>query len=74
VSPRLPHPTGLELVKALEKAGFRELPGGRGSHRKLGNGGRIVVVPTHRTAIPVGTLASILRQAGLTADDLRTLL
>jgi predicted RNA binding protein YcfA (HicA-like mRNA interferase family) len=70
----LPQPSGFQLIKALEKAGFREVPGGKGSHRKLSNGTRTVAVPTHRGAIPVGTLASILRQAGIKADDLPALL
>jgi predicted RNA binding protein YcfA (HicA-like mRNA interferase family) len=33
-----------------------------------------VIVPLHRGALPRGTLGSILRQAGMTADDLRQLL
>jgi predicted RNA binding protein YcfA (HicA-like mRNA interferase family) len=33
-----------------------------------------VIVPQHRRALPRGTLASILRQADLTADELRLLL
>jgi predicted RNA binding protein YcfA (HicA-like mRNA interferase family) len=70
----MPQPNGFQVIKALEKIGFREVPGGKGSHRKLSNGKRTVVVPTHREAIPVGTLASILRQAGISADDLRLLL
>jgi predicted RNA binding protein YcfA (HicA-like mRNA interferase family) len=70
----MPQPSGLELVKALERIGFREVPGGKGSHRKLSNGARTVVVPTHRGAVPIGTLASILRQAGISADDLRKVL
>ena len=70
----MPQLSGLQLVRALEKIGFHDVPGGKGSHRKLSNGARTVIVPTHRGAIPVGTLASILRQAGITADDLRKLL
>jgi predicted RNA binding protein YcfA (HicA-like mRNA interferase family) len=70
----MPQPSGLELVKALKRIGFHEVPGGKGSHRKLSNGVRNVVVPTHRGAVPIGTLASILRQAGISADDLRKLL
>ncbi|MGH3273911.1 MAG: type II toxin-antitoxin system HicA family toxin [Streptosporangiaceae bacterium] len=72
--PTIAAASGLELVKALEKIGFYEIAGGKGSHRKLSNGLRTVIVPTHRGAVPVGTLASILRQAGISADDLRELL
>ena len=70
----MPQPSGFQLVKALEKIGSHDVPGGKGSHRKLSNGVRTVIVPTHRGAVPIGTLASILRQAGITADDLRKLL
>ncbi|HWD45473.1 MAG TPA: type II toxin-antitoxin system HicA family toxin [Actinomycetota bacterium] len=31
------------------------------------------MVPLHRGALPRGTLGSILRQAGMTADDLQQL-
>jgi hypothetical protein len=41
---------------------------------RLSNGVRTVIVPTHRGAVPTGTLASILRQAGISADDPRKLL
>lgn len=70
----MPQPSGFQLVKALEKIGFHDVPGGKGSHRKLSNGVRTVIVPTHRGPVPIGTLASILRQAGIGADDLRKLL
>jgi predicted RNA binding protein YcfA (HicA-like mRNA interferase family) len=46
----------------------------RGSHQKLrGPEGRIVIVPLHRE-LKRGTLASILRQAGLTAEEFQALL
>jgi predicted RNA binding protein YcfA (HicA-like mRNA interferase family) len=58
----------------LEKAGF-EVVGTRGSHCKLRRVSppRIVIVPLYDEVRP-GTLASILRQAGMTADELRVLL
>jgi predicted RNA binding protein YcfA (HicA-like mRNA interferase family) len=42
----------------------------RGSHAKLRHpaSGRVVIVPLHRT-LAVGTVASILRQAELSAED-----
>jgi predicted RNA binding protein YcfA (HicA-like mRNA interferase family) len=52
----MPQPSGFQLVKALEKIGFHDVPGGKGSHRKLSNGTRTVIVPTHRGAVPIGTL------------------
>jgi predicted RNA binding protein YcfA (HicA-like mRNA interferase family) len=58
----------------LEKVGF-EVVSTRGSHCKLRHAPppRVVIVPLHDEVRP-GTLASILRQAGMTADELRALL
>jgi predicted RNA binding protein YcfA (HicA-like mRNA interferase family) len=48
--------------------------GQRGSHVKLRHvDGRTVIVPMHRELAP-GTLRSILRQAGFSADGFRELL
>lgn len=71
---RLPVVSGKRIVRALEKAGF-EVVGTRGSHCKLRQVSlpRIVIVPLHDEIRP-GTLASILRQAGMTVDQLRDLL
>lgn len=45
----------------------------RGSHRKLRDAdGRVVIVPLHRE-LATGTFASILRQAGLSADEFEAL-
>jgi len=72
---KLPVVSGFEVVRALERAGFVPV-GTRGSHRKLHHPERnlTVIVPLHRRALPPGTLASVLRQAGLTGEDLRALL
>jgi predicted RNA binding protein YcfA (HicA-like mRNA interferase family) len=75
VSPgQLPAVSGKRVVRALGKVGF-EVVSTRGSHCKLRHRSppRIVIVPLHDEVRP-GTLASILRQAGLTADELRDLL
>jgi predicted RNA binding protein YcfA (HicA-like mRNA interferase family) len=70
---RLPVVSGAEAVKALERGGF-VCVSTRGSHAKLRHPeGGLVIVPLHRT-LAVGTLASILRQAGLAAEDFRILL
>ncbi|WP_256385380.1 type II toxin-antitoxin system HicA family toxin [Parafrankia colletiae] len=47
----------------------------RGSHCKLRHkeSARVVIVPLHRE-LATGTLASVLRQAGIEAEELRTLL
>ena len=73
MSPRLPVISGKQAVRALERAGFTEV-GRRGSHVKLRNdAGRTVIVPLHSELAP-GTLASVLRQAGLSVDKLSGLL
>jgi predicted RNA binding protein YcfA (HicA-like mRNA interferase family) len=75
MSPRqLPVVSGKRIVRALDKAGF-EVVSTRGSHCKLRHLSppRTVIVPLHDGVRP-GTLASILRQAGMTVDELRALL
>ncbi len=73
MSPGLPLISGKAAVQALEHAGFAPVST-RGSHQKLrGPEGRIVIVPLHRE-LKRGTLASILRQAGLTAEEFQALL
>ena len=53
-----------QITKALESFGF-VVRGQRGSHIKLRNrSGRTVIVPRRRE-IPLGTLDSILQQAGI---------
>ena len=71
---KLPAISGAEAVRALERHGFVHVST-RGSHAKLRHpeSGRVVIVPLHRT-LAVGTLASILRQSGLAAEDFRMLL
>jgi predicted RNA binding protein YcfA (HicA-like mRNA interferase family) len=73
VSPALPVVSGKKAIRALEKLGFTRISQ-KGSHVKLRNeDGRTVIVPLHRE-LARGTLASILRQAGLSAEDLIDLL
>jgi predicted RNA binding protein YcfA (HicA-like mRNA interferase family) len=64
-----------EVERRLRAAGFR--PGAaRGSHvkfvRTTATGTRTVIVPRHRE-IAVGTLRSIVRQAGLTPAEFERL-
>ena len=73
---RLPDVSGAELVKALRKAGFTVLRQ-KGSHVSLektdaGAHWR-TVIPMHRE-IARGTLHDILKQTGLTREELRRLL
>lgn len=54
-------------MKALERLGFTQSRQ-NGSHVRMVQGGRNVTVPMHRT-LAVGTLQSIVRQAGVTVDE-----
>ena len=72
-------PSSNKLIAALIKDGFQ--PRGkskRGSHqvfrKELPDGARNVVVPLGKKEIPRGTLRSIMRQAGLTEEQLAALL
>ncbi|MDQ3573314.1 MAG: type II toxin-antitoxin system HicA family toxin [Actinomycetota bacterium] len=73
MSPALPQLSGSEVVRALGRAGFEQVSQ-RGSHVKVRHpDGRMAIVPLHRELAP-GTLRSILRQAGLSTDQVRELL
>lgn len=73
---RLPDVSGEELVKALRKAGFVVLRQ-KGSHVSMektdATGHWRTIVPMHRE-IARGTLHDILKQTGLTRDELGKLL
>jgi predicted RNA binding protein YcfA (HicA-like mRNA interferase family) len=73
---RLPRVRGGEVIAALQRGGFR-LTHIRGSHhylRKPEMAG-LVVVPVHGGRdLPIGTLHSILRQAGLSVEEFVRLL
>ncbi len=64
-----PRLSGSEVVKALGKLGF-EVVGTKGSHCKVRKGSATAIVPLHKE-LAVGTLASVLRQAEVTLDDLK---
>jgi predicted RNA binding protein YcfA (HicA-like mRNA interferase family) len=74
LSGRLPVVSGDELISALGKLGW-VVARQRGSHVRLRHPERAVplVVPLHRE-LKRGTLAGILRDAGVDADRLRSLL
>jgi predicted RNA binding protein YcfA (HicA-like mRNA interferase family) len=65
--PKLPRISGSEIVKALQRLGF-EVARQRGSHIILRRGSSGCVVPNHRE-VKVGTLAGVLRQAGVSAEE-----
>ncbi len=74
MNPHQPVVSGRRLVKVLEADGW-VVARQRGSHVRLRKDGRrlALVVPLHRE-LKKGTVAGILRDAGLHPDDLRRLL
>jgi len=74
VSPRQPVVSGQRLIKALEGEGW-QVARQRGSHVRLKKQGRrlALVVPLHKE-LRKGTLAGILRDADISADELRRLM
>ncbi len=68
----MPRISGKDLLRALRRLGFTEVRV-RGSHHYLRRPGELnlVCVPVHgNRALPLGTLASILNQSGLSPEDL----
>lgn len=65
--PKLPRVSGAAIVRALERLGFERLRQS-GSHVIMRRGPKGCVVPLH-DEVKVGTLAGILRQADVSADD-----
>jgi predicted RNA binding protein YcfA (HicA-like mRNA interferase family) len=66
--PKLPVLSGEELIKLLIKAGFRRVRQ-KGSHVSLQKGEFKTVVPLH-DELARGTLLGILKQCGLSREDL----
>lgn len=75
MSERLPAVNPKELIKALERKGW-QLDRIRGSHHILVHAQqrRALTIPVHGRELKTGTLASILRVAGISRDELRELL
>ena len=65
--PSLPHISGAEVIRALQKLGF-VIARQKGSHVILRRSSTGCVVPNHKE-IKVGTLSSVLKQAGVSADE-----
>jgi predicted RNA binding protein YcfA (HicA-like mRNA interferase family) len=65
--PKLPRISGSEAVRALQHLGF-QVSRQRGSHIVMRRGESGCVVPNHRE-IKVGTLAGVLKQAGVSVED-----
>jgi len=72
--PKLPAISGAEMVKILEKKGYIQIRT-RGSHVRLYppaflSDAKKVTVPLHKQ-LKAGTLASIMKDAKLTLEDLK---
>jgi predicted RNA binding protein YcfA (HicA-like mRNA interferase family) len=65
--PKLPHVSGKEIIRALERLGFQVMRQS-GSHVVMRQGSRGCIVPLHRQ-VKVGTLAGLLRQAQVDPKD-----
>jgi predicted RNA binding protein YcfA (HicA-like mRNA interferase family) len=65
--PKLPHVSGAAVVRALERLGFVKIRQS-GSHVIMRRGSKGCVVPMH-SEVKVGTLAGVLRQADISADE-----
>jgi len=59
--------SGDRVIQILKRMGFKWLRT-KGSHAVLRNGERICIVPLHYE-LAVGTLKSILRQAGISVQE-----
>jgi len=73
--PKVPSLTPRKLVNILTRKGF-VFERARGSHRIYRNPDtkRMAVVPFHKKDLPKGTLLEILRQAGISRDEITELL
>lgn len=70
---RLPALSADEVVRALERAGFR-VHRIKGSHHHLRHPDRSRARSMHRGDLPPGTLQAIIKQAGLSRDEFLDLL
>lgn len=65
--PKLPHVSGAAIMRALERLGFERIRQS-GSHVIMRRGSKGCVVPLHNE-VKVGTLAGVLRQADVSAEE-----
>ncbi|ACV35865.1 type II toxin-antitoxin system HicA family toxin [Accumulibacter sp.] len=65
--PKLPHVSGAAAIRALERLGFAKARQS-GSHVIMRRGSRGCVVPVH-SEVKAGTLAGVLRQADVSAEE-----
>lgn len=69
--PKLPGIHHLHAVRALQKSGFWVAR--QGKHIIMTDGNRVLTIPRHNPINAI-TMASIVRDAGLTLDEFRKLL
>jgi predicted RNA binding protein YcfA (HicA-like mRNA interferase family) len=69
--PRIPGVNHLNVVRALEKAGFSIMR--QGKHIVMSDGTRILTIPRHNP-VNAFTLGGIVRDAGLTVEGFLELL
>lgn len=65
--PKLPHVSGADILRALERLGFQKIRQS-GSHVVMKREARGCVVPMH-SEVKVGTLAGLLRQAEVSSEE-----
>jgi predicted RNA binding protein YcfA (HicA-like mRNA interferase family) len=65
--PKLPIVSGSEVIRTLQRLGFIVIRQ-RGSHVILRRGSQGCLVPDHRE-VKAGTLAGLLKQAGVSVDE-----
>jgi predicted RNA binding protein YcfA (HicA-like mRNA interferase family) len=69
--PRIPGVNHQDAVRALQKAGFRVVR--QGKHIVMTDNVRIITIPRHNP-VNAFTMGGIVRDAGLTEDEIRALL
>ena len=69
---KLPSLTSQKVIKMLERKGF-VLDRSKGSHRVYYNSEnkKRVTIPYHKKDLPKGTLMEILKQAGISKEELK---
>jgi len=65
--PKLPHVSGAEIQRALERLGFQKVRQS-GSHVVMKRDSKGCVVPMH-SEVKIGTLAGLLRQAEVAPEE-----
>lgn len=71
--PKTPILKAKQVARALERAGF-VLERQKGSHAQYKKGILLVTVPIHNAELAPKTLRSILRQANMTIEELKSFL